>query len=69
MPTKTTNYGLVKPTPEEYYNVEIQNANMDIIDTQIKADADNISALNTSLSTEITNRTNAVSSEATARRL
>lgn len=53
MPTKTTNYGLVKPASEEYYNVEIQNTNMDIIDTQIKADTDNISALNTSLSNTI----------------
>jgi len=63
MPTKTTNYGLTKPTAEEYYNVEIQNANMDIIDTKIKAEADNISVLNTSLTAEITNRQIAVSAK------
>ncbi|MBN7773141.1 hypothetical protein [Clostridium aminobutyricum] len=57
MSTTTTNYGLTKSTAEEYYNVEIPNANMDVIDAQMKANADKISAnvsdittLNTSLS-------------------
>ena len=37
MANKTTNYGLTKPLPEEFYDVGVQNDNMDIIDTQIKA--------------------------------
>lgn len=36
MPTNTTNYNLVKPIPGEFYDVEIQNDNMDIIDAELK---------------------------------
>lgn len=35
MANKTTNLGLTKPTPEEFYDVGVQNNNMDIIDEQI----------------------------------
>lgn len=37
MANKTTNYGLTKPLQSEFYDVDVQNANMDIIDTQIKS--------------------------------
>lgn len=37
MANKTTNYGLTKPLESEFYDVNVQNGNMDIIDTQIKA--------------------------------
>jgi len=81
MSTQTTNYGMTKPAATEYYDVAIQNANMDIIDEEMKANADaiaetvsDISAFNTSLSAEITARTNAdstlqtnINNEATAR--
>lgn len=36
MADKTTNYELTKPLPNEYYDIDIQNANMDIIDEQLK---------------------------------
>lgn len=36
MADKTTNYGLTKPNPEEFYDVNVQNGNMDIIDQQLK---------------------------------
>lgn len=36
MAEKTKNYGLTKPTPEEFYDVNVQNNNMDIIDTELK---------------------------------
>ena len=42
MANKTTNFNLTKPLAEEFYNVEDQNGNMDIIDTELKKNADNI---------------------------
>lgn len=36
MADKTTNYGLTKPTLEDFYDVNVQNANMDIIDEELK---------------------------------
>ena len=35
MANKTTNLGLVKPTPEEFYDIGVMNANMDIIDEKL----------------------------------
>lgn len=32
MSNKTSNYGLTKPLPEEFYDIDVQNQNMDIID-------------------------------------
>lgn len=40
MADQTTNYDLVKPDVEELINVEIINANYDIIDTELKAVSD-----------------------------
>lgn len=45
MANKTTNYDLTKPFESEFYDVEVQNGNMDKIDAQMKANADAIEAL------------------------
>lgn len=45
MPNKTTNYDLTKPLPSEFYDVEVQNSNMDKIDARMKANADEIQNL------------------------
>ena len=37
MSSNTTNYNLIKPDEEEFYDVEIYNANVDTIDAQLKA--------------------------------
>lgn len=37
MANKTTNYNLTKPLSSEFYDVEVQNANMDLIDAALKA--------------------------------
>lgn len=42
--TNTTNYGLKKPAQSDYYNVDDFNYNADVIDTQLKSQADNHSA-------------------------
>ncbi|SEM12518.1 Phage tail fibre repeat-containing protein [Paenisporosarcina quisquiliarum] len=44
MPTTTTNFGLLKPGQEEFYNVDVPNANMDTIDGVLKALQDAISS-------------------------
>lgn len=36
MAEQTPNYGLTKPDLEEFYDVEVQNSNMDIIDASLK---------------------------------
>ena len=46
MATKTTNYGLIKPDGADFYDVDVQNDNMDIIDKQMKANANDIEQLN-----------------------
>ena len=35
MSSKTTNLGLTKPEEDEFYDVRVQNENMDIIDKKI----------------------------------
>ena len=45
MPNQTTNYGLTKPLASEFYDVEVQNGNMDKIDAQMKTNADGIKNL------------------------
>ena len=40
MSNKTSNYGLTKPLPEEFYDVKVQNDNMDIIDAELKKQED-----------------------------
>lgn len=46
MATKTTNYGLTKPEGYDFYDIGVQNDNMDIIDKQMKANAKDIAQLN-----------------------
>ena len=46
MATKTTNYGLEKPDGTDFYDVDVQNSNMDIIDKQMKENANAITQLN-----------------------
>ena len=36
MANKTTNYGLTKPLETDFYDVNVQNENMNIIDTELK---------------------------------
>lgn len=36
MPNVTENYGLKKPLADEFYDVNVQNENMDVIDAQLK---------------------------------
>lgn len=49
MATKTTNYGLTKPDGADFYDVDVQNDNMDIVDKQMKANANDIAQLNSDL--------------------
>lgn len=46
MATKTLNFQLIKPAGEDLYNVEDFNKNFDAIDTQMKKNADGITAIN-----------------------
>ena len=45
MANKTANYDLTKPLVSEFYDVEVQNGNMDKIDAALKKDADSIKTL------------------------
>ena len=49
MATKTTNYGLTKPEGSDFYDIGVQNDNMDIIDKQMKANAKDIAQLNSDI--------------------
>lgn len=49
MATKTTNYGLTKPEGSDFYDIGVQNNNMDIIDKQMKANANGIEQLNSEI--------------------
>lgn len=40
MATKTTNYQLIKPDNEDFYDVQVQNENMDLIDAALTPTAD-----------------------------
>lgn len=51
MANKTSNYGLTKPLQEEFYDVGVQNNNMDIIDTELKRVDDKVKEVDTSLKT------------------
>ena len=46
MATTTTNFGLTKPEGSDFYDIGVQNDNMDIIDKQMKANAKDIAQLN-----------------------
>ena len=53
MATTTTNYGLTKPEGSDFYDIGVQNDNMDIIDKQMKANAKDIAQLNSDLNNRI----------------
>ena len=40
--TTTKNYNLVKPDVMDFYDIDVQNANMDIIDDELKKSANHI---------------------------
>ena len=40
MASKTTNYGLNKHSPQDFYNVEARNENWDKIDAELKNNVD-----------------------------
>lgn len=44
MASKTTNYGLNKHSPQDFYNVEARNENWDKIDTELKNNFDAVNA-------------------------
>ena len=44
MANKTTNYGLNKHSPQDFYNVEARNENWDKIDTELKNNVDAVNA-------------------------
>lgn len=65
MAEETTNYGLIKPGESDYYDVDISNGNMDIIDRVMKENTNAISEVGASLEqTESTVQTIAASVEA-----
>ena len=47
MANKTSNYGLTKPLQTEFYDIDVHNANMDIIDTQLKNVSQKVDNLST----------------------
>ena len=47
MATNTTNYNLVKPSENEYYDINVSNSNLDIIDTEIKKINDRLDSVST----------------------
>lgn len=49
MPNYTANYNLQKPTPEEFYDVGVQNNNMDVIDGVVKGVEDDLASLGADL--------------------
>lgn len=49
MPNQTTNYNLTKPLETERYDVQVFNNNADIIDAQMKSNADSIANVNSRL--------------------
>ena len=49
MPNTTTNYNLTKPLETERYDVQVFNNNADIIDAQMKTNADSIANVNSRL--------------------
>lgn len=44
MKPTTTNYGLIKPTDDDFYDIQDHNQNMDTIDTELKKSADGLAA-------------------------
>ncbi len=49
MSTNTTNYKLIKPNEEDYYNIEDFNNNSDILDSELKKVSDRAEVLEKNL--------------------
>lgn len=61
MSAQTSNYKLEKPSPEEFYDVAVPNANMDKIDAALKTLSDGLRGIDlTKLSQSITASDNKV---------
>lgn len=63
MSTETTNYKMTKPSLDEFYDIEVQNNNADIIDAQMKENADAAKKANANLSTHIADKKTHVTAE------
>lgn len=63
MSTETTNYKMIKPSLDEFYDIEVQNNNADIIDAQMKENADAAKKANANLSTHIADKKTHVTAE------
>ena len=62
MAANTTNYNLVKPSENKYYDININNSNLDIIDTEIKKINDKLNSVSTDAkSTSFDNSDNGMS--------
>ena len=62
MAANTTNYNLVKPSENEYYDINVNNSNLDIIDTEIKKINDKLNSVSTDAkSTSFDNSDNGMS--------
>lgn len=55
MPVNTPNYNLVKPSAEEFYDVNVPNANMDKIDAALKALSDALGGIDLTTLSEAIN--------------
>ena len=53
MANTTSNYGLIKPVEEEYYDIGVFNANVDTIDNQLKENENSINGLKRELRLKI----------------
>ena len=53
MAEKTPNFNLTKPLESEFYDINVQNGNMDKIDQALQGHADQISKLQEGAGTEI----------------
>ncbi len=53
MASETENFGLIKPSEDEFYDINIFNENANIIDTQLQANRTNIENLSREISVEI----------------
>ncbi len=56
MSSETTNFGLIKPDEDEFYDIQVQNENMDKIDQQLKENADNIASANEAFNEHLVER-------------
>ena len=56
--TTTQNLKLNKPDADDFYNINVQNENMDIIDQKVTENNETFNGVKTSIDTHITNKSN-----------